>query len=136
MASTPLLISPSILLVDDDEDLLLLAKIKFTKAGYTLRVSPNAENLVGLILEERPDIILLDITMQGISGIDICYALKHNEKTFDIPVIIISANDNIEKITATCNADDYVAKPFQIESVCEKIQNILNGNANIPHSAT
>lgn len=123
------LINPSILLVDDDDDLLLLAKIKLSKAGYKVRVSPNAENMVGMILEERPDIILLDITMQGISGSDICHALKENETTNNIPIILISGNDNIEKIAAACGADDYVAKPFQISLVGEKIQNILTGNA-------
>lgn len=118
--------SPSILLVDDDPDLLLLAKIKLTDAGYKVRVSPNAENIVGLILEERPDIILLDITMQGISGKDICHALKKSAITSTIPVILISGNDDVQNIATICGADGFVEKPFQIASVREKIRAILN----------
>lgn len=124
MTNTPL-IYPSVIMVDDDEDLLLLAKIKLSKVGYKVRVSPNAENIVGMILNERPDIILLDIAMQGINGSDICHALKSNKSTADIPVIIISANDNIAKIATSCGADDYVEKPFQIASVKEKISTVL-----------
>lgn len=123
-------INPSILLVDDDDDLLVLAKIKLSRIGYKVRVSPNADNIVGMILEERPDIILLDITMQGINGGDICHALKGNNKTADIPVIIISGNDDIEKIAASCGADDYVEKPFQISRVREKITHVLMSNSS------
>ncbi|MFT3750304.1 MAG: response regulator [Agriterribacter sp.] len=116
---------PSILFADDDEDLLELAKLKLSKAGFTVRISHNAHNIANMISEERPDLILLDVSMQGIDGRDICQALKTHKATSEIPVIIISANNDIRNIALMCGADDYIEKPFHPEAVKQKIQSIL-----------
>lgn len=118
--------NPSILFADDDEDLLELAKIKLSKAGFKVRVSYNAHNIIDMISEERPDVILLDVTMQGIDGRDICQALKNHKVTSGIPVIIISANNDLKNIALLCGADDYIEKPFHPDMIKQKIQRMLN----------
>ncbi|MCC6287792.1 MAG: response regulator [Chitinophagaceae bacterium] len=115
----------SILFADDDEDLLELAKMKLSKAGFSVRVSHNAHNIANMIAEERPDLILLDVSMQGVDGRDICQALKNHKPTSGIPVIIISANNDLKNIALICGADDYIEKPFHPDIVTRKIQNML-----------
>ncbi|MBN8787538.1 MAG: response regulator [Terrimonas sp.] len=119
------LTNPSILFADDDEDLLELAKLKLSKSGFRVRISHNAHNIANMISEERPDLILLDVSMQGIDGRDICQALKNHKATSDIPVIIISGNNDIKNTALMCGADDYIEKPFHTETVKQKIQSML-----------
>lgn len=123
MANT-ILKNPSILFADDDEDLLELVKIRLSKAGFRVRICFNAYNLAKMIEEERPDLILLDISMQGIDGRDICQALKNHKATSAIPVMLISANKDVKNIALACGADDYIEKPFHPDIV-KKIQRVF-----------
>jgi DNA-binding response OmpR family regulator len=116
---------PRILVADDDEDLLMLMEIKMKSEGFVVEISPNGEKIFDIIEAHRPDIILLDITMRGVNGGEICKHLKTDNKTKDIPVIIFSANHNIEKIASECGADDCIVKPFNSITVRQKLLNIL-----------
>ena len=110
-----------ILVADDDNDLLQLVKMQLQKAGFAVQLSLNGRGVMKMALEDHPDVILLDITMDGISGGDICKKLKTQNETAAIPVIMLSANDNIEDIASECGADDYVRKPFDLQVVRQKI---------------
>jgi len=110
-----------VLVADDDNDLLQLVKMQLQQAGFAVQISLNGFGIVKMAVEAHPDVILLDIAMDGISGGDICWKLKHYDKTASIPVIMISANDNIEHIAQSCGANDYVRKPFSVQAIKEKI---------------
>ncbi len=110
-----------VLVADDDNDLLQLVKMQLQQAGFDVQLSLNGNGIMQMAVDGHPDIILLDITMDGISGGDICKKLKEYDKTSTIPVIMISANDNIDYIAQTCGADDYVRKPFNVNAIKEKI---------------
>ncbi|RYY56659.1 MAG: response regulator [Chitinophagaceae bacterium] len=69
--------------------------------------------------------VLLDISMDGISGEDICRELKHHKKTSSIPVVLFSANDDIEEAARACGADDYMPKPFSIDLMKAKLSRIV-----------
>lgn len=118
----------SILVADDDEDLLTLMKWKMKAEGFGVQIFPNAEKIFDMIETDPPDIILLDIAMRGVNGGDICKQLKSREKTKHIPVIMLSANLNIEKIARECGADDYIAKPFQMDEVKQKLWSLAGGD--------
>lgn len=116
---------PAILLIDDDKDLLELMKMKLVKEGCVVNISQNGEKINELIEAESPDCILLDIHMNGINGSDICKNLKSQEPTSNIPVLLLSANHNIEKIAVICGADGFISKPLDISLFVAKIKNVL-----------
>ena len=115
----------TIVLADDDRDLLQLVKMRLEADGFNVAISVNAENISRIVVEQHADIILLDISMDGISGEEVCRELKKHKKTSFIPVVLFSANADIREVAATCGADDYVAKPFSIEAIREKLMKLI-----------
>ena len=99
----------------------MLVKLQLQQWGFSVQLSLNGTGIVRMAVDDHPDIILLDISMDGISGGDICMKLKANDDTAAIPIIMISANDNIEYIAHHCGANDYVRKPFNVQARKEKI---------------
>ncbi|MDB5280601.1 response regulator [Ferruginibacter paludis] len=116
---------PAILLIDDDKDLLEILRRKLVKEGCVVNISQNGAKISEMIVESTPDCILLDIHMEGINGTDICKKLKSQAQTSDIPVLLLSANHNIEKIAALCGADGYISKPLDIALFARKIKDVL-----------
>jgi len=114
-----------VLVADDDDDLLQLVKMQLQRAGFTVQLSPNGRGITSMAAETHPDIILLDIAMDGISGSDICKKLKSNDSTSDIPIIMFSANENIEQIMSSCGANDFVRKPFDARVMTDKIMHLI-----------
>ena len=117
----------SILVVDDQPaNLRLLAKM-LIEEGYTIRLARNGQVALSSAHSFPPDLILLDITMPGIDGYQVCTKLKANAKTNDIPVIFISAlNEILDKVKAfSVGGVDYISKPFQIEEVLARVRTHL-----------
>jgi CheY-like chemotaxis protein len=106
---------PRILVADDEEDVLVLMQSILAREGFEVEVSPNGENIMELVSHDPPDIILLDIRMQGVDGEEICKQLKGSNSTSKIPIVLFSANADIETIAASCGADDYLLKPFNAQ---------------------
>ncbi|HEX5024866.1 MAG TPA: response regulator [Agriterribacter sp.] len=110
-----------IIILDDDIDILDSMQMVLEYKGYHVQTLDNPRDLDGL-LENAPDLLLVDLWMSGVNGADICRQLKANDKTKHIPVVIISANVNIKEISCTCHADGYIPKPFEIEYLLTTIQ--------------
>ena len=118
---------PHILIVDDEPQIhTVLGKI-LLKEGYRVSDAFSAEEAFQKIAKERPNLVILDIMMPKVSGIDVCNKLKGDPKTADILILILSAKegqaDRIEGLTH--GADDYVSKPFHLRSLVRKIQHML-----------
>ena len=118
----------SILVVDDTpENLRLLAGI-LTEQGYRVRSAANGTRALATIQKEAPDLILLDIMMPVMDGFEVCRQLKNNEQTQNIPVIFISALDEVfDKMTAfSIGGVDFITKPFQIQEVVARVRTHLS----------
>lgn len=113
---------PVVLVVDDDEDLLVLLQLKLESEGFDPLCSPNGGNLMDIITQRHPDLVLLDIHMNGVDGGDLCRQIKSNPDTADITVVLFSANANIETVSRQCGADGFISKPFS----SEKFDLVLN----------
>jgi len=114
----------NILIVDDlPENLRLLSNI-IKKQGYTVRPALNGKTALNAVLHTPADLVLLDMRMPEMDGIDVCRKLKQNEKTRDIPVIFISAADDTNMKVAGFQAGgvDYITKPFQPDEVLARIK--------------
>jgi two-component system, sensor histidine kinase and response regulator len=119
---------PSIVIVDDTpENLRLLAQM-LGEQGYRVRSAPNGERALATVRKEPPDLILLDILMPDMNGYEVCQQLKADPLLHNIPVIFISAlNEVFDKVTAFSSGGvDYITKPFQIEEVLARVQTHLS----------
>lgn len=117
-----------ILLVDDTPDNLRLLSTMLTEQQYEVRsVKSGAAALMG-VQGQPPDLILLDINMPGMNGYEVCEQLKSNPETAEIPVIFISAlNEVFDKVKAfSVGGVDYISKPFQVEEVLVRVENQLS----------
>ncbi|MEM7347110.1 MAG: response regulator, partial [Chloroflexota bacterium] len=117
----------TILVIDDTPANLRLLSKMLTLQGYDTRVMPNGVLALQTIRIDPPDLILLDINMPGLDGYEVCQRLKSDEDTQDIPIIFISALDEVlDKVKAfEVGGVDYVTKPFQTEEVIARVETHL-----------
>jgi signal transduction histidine kinase len=122
--STP---KPDILIVDDIPDNLRFLSQMLVNQGYNVRKAINGKMALTAVKTVLPDLILLDINLPEMNGYEICEQLKKDEHTRNIPVIFLSALDDVlDKVKAfKAGGVDYITKPFQFEEVLVRIQNQL-----------
>jgi len=118
--------APVVVVADDDEDLLLLVKVKLQKEGFTIKLCHNGRDILNMAEQEKADIILLDVTMNGIDGRDLCRLLKAYKNTSSIPVILFSGNAELDRIAMDCGANGFISKPFKVEPVKLKLLEMLS----------
>jgi len=116
-----------VLIIDDDPDSLAVARLRLEKDGYIILSSPDGEHGLARAREEEPDLILLDVQMPGKSGFAVCEELKSDSRLRNIPVIFLSAADDItEKVKGLdLGAVDYVTKPFDIFELRARVRAAL-----------
>jgi PleD family two-component response regulator len=116
-----------ILIVDDTPENLTVLRQMLAEQNYMVRPALNGEIAINAVNMSSPDLILLDIRMPGMDGYEVCKQLKSEEKTRRIPVIFISAlNELDDKIKAfSLGGVDYITKPFQAEEVLARVKTHL-----------
>jgi PleD family two-component response regulator len=119
--------SGNLLLVDDTPNNLRLLSAMLTEQGYEVRRVVNGQMALKTAQANPPDLILLDIKMPDMNGYEVCQRLKMDPVTQDIPVIFISALDEVlDKVKAfAVGGMDYITKPFSEEEVFARVENIL-----------
>ena len=117
----------SLLLVDDDPEILTLLETHFKDEPFDIYTAPEGASALALIRNQKPDLIVLDVRMPGLSGLEICRFLKADKSTREIPIIILSArSDEIDRVLGLeFGADDYVTKPFNAQELILRIHNVL-----------
>lgn len=117
----------TILVADDDEDLLQALDFTLSQNGYNVIQAKDGAETIVEALESKPDLILLDIMMPDLDGFIACRELKNREDTKRIPIIMLTAKGEVEDIKTAfkAGANDYVVKPFMMEQVLEKIEEFL-----------
>jgi two-component system phosphate regulon response regulator PhoB len=117
----------SLLLVDDDPEILKLLQERFKDEPFDVFTAAEGASALSHIRTNRPDLIVLDVRMPGLSGLEICRFLKADKNTRNIPIIILSArSEEIDReIGLEFGADDYVTKPFSARELILRIHNLL-----------
>lgn len=116
-----------ILLVEDDRTLLEVLSIALKTKGYVVNVAIDGLEAINKINENLPDLIILDVNLPKLSGFDVAKAIKENDKTKHIPIIMLTAlgqDVNIKRGYET-GCEDYITKPFNLEHLCLKIQKYI-----------
>lgn len=118
---------PTIAIVEDEVDILNLLRFNFESAGYTVLTALEGNEAVSMIRRELPDLVLLDIMLPGKDGFDVCKAVKSDERTKGIPVIMLTARgEEVDRIVGLeLGADDYVVKPFSPRELVLRVKAVL-----------
>ncbi len=117
----------SLLLVDDDLEILTLLKAKLGKEPYDIFTASEGESALNIVRTQKPDLVILDVNLPGLSGLDICRSLRADKETMDIPIIMLSGRgEEIARVLGLeFGADDYVTKPFNAQELILRINNVL-----------
>lgn len=113
-----------VMIADDDPGILDAVEAMLEFGGYQVSSTPNGATLLD-IKENFPDLLLLDIWMPGTDGRDVCKYLKAQERTKNMPIIMISASTELEKSAKEAGADDFLEKPFDMDELLQKIDYYL-----------
>ena len=119
--------SASILIADDDPDILLLLSVYFERAGYEVAQARNGSEALQLATEQLPSIAMLDVTMPGLDGFEVTRALRENAATRTMPVILLTARAQATDVAQgmAAGADEYVKKPFEAADLIERVERLL-----------
>ena len=115
-----------ILIADDDPGIVDAVEMMLSFSGYDVSTTYDGRDALNLSSEQLPDLFLLDIWMSGVDGRDICRELKESEQTRHIPVLMISASNDIHHSALDAGADDFMTKPFDMQQLINKIDSLLN----------
>jgi CheY-like chemotaxis protein len=116
-----------VLLIDDSEISLHFVAGVLSRAGYDVRTADDVDKLEGVLGDWRPDVILTDVNMPGISGLELCRMLKANYETAHVPVVLFSAvpNSELEGMARDCEADGYLSKSNGLEKLPKELAMLI-----------
>lgn len=121
-----------ILVVDDEKDIVELLQYNLEKEGYKISTVFSGEQCLENVKTELPDLILLDLMLPEIDGLDVCKFLKNNSQTSHIPIIMLTAKGEETDIVLglELGADDYITKPFKVRELLARVKAVLRRTKN------
>ena len=116
-----------ILVVDDEEDILELVRFNLAREGYSVMCTTSGEETLKIARKEHPDLIVLDLMLPGIDGLEVTKILKNDPKTKDISIVMLTAKGEEPDIVTglELGADDYVPKPFSPRILVARVRAVL-----------
>ncbi len=123
--------SARILIVEDEEDILELLEFNLMKVGYQVEGVDSGEKALSTIKAKQPDLILLDLMLPGVDGLEVCRAVKRDPEFKDIGVIMVTARGEESDVVKglEMGADDYITKPFSPKVVAARVAAVLRRRA-------
>lgn len=123
-----------ILVVDDEEDLRELVRYNLSKAGYDVMTAASGEDGLRMAFDCKPTLIILDIMLPGIDGLEVCRQLKSHSELAKTPIVMVSALGEEKDVVAglELGADDYVSKPFSPGVLIARIKSVIRRSGAAP----
>ena len=117
----------SVLVVEDEEDIMEVIRFNLEKEGYEVHQALSGEKALQVIENNLPSLVLLDLMLPGINGLDLCRIFKQNDRTKAIPVIMLTAKSEDADIVAglEMGAEDYITKPFSPRVLLARVRTVL-----------
>lgn len=130
-----------ILVIDDEVDILEVVSYNLRKDGHQITTAGNGENALRIARQTPPDLIILDLMLPGIDGLEVCRMMKNDARTSDIPIIMLTAKgEETDVVTGLeLGADDYIIKPFSPKILSARVRALLrrkNSLSAIPENQT
>jgi phosphate regulon transcriptional regulator PhoB len=116
-----------ILVVDDERDLVELVSYNLEKEGFTVLRAYNGEDALELVRTKAPDLMILDLMLPGLQGLEVCKTVRRDERSTSLPIIILTAKeDEVDRVVGLeMGADDYVTKPFSVRELIARVRALL-----------
>ncbi len=114
-----------ILVIDDDPDIGSMLRMILEYKGYIIIVLENAEQATEIMKNYNIDMVIMDMLLSGMNGIDICTAFKKDVSISHIPLVMMSAHPDAKQICLQAGADDFISKPFDIDDLLTKINLLI-----------
>jgi len=123
-----------ILVVDDEKDILELVSYNLKKEGFHISTSHDGEDALQKIRSDRYNLLILDLMLPGIQGMDLCKILKSDDDTASIPIIMLTAkSEELDKVLGLeMGADDYITKPFSPRELIARVKAVLRRTQETP----
>jgi DNA-binding response OmpR family regulator len=117
-----------VLVADDDSDIRELVQLKLSSAGFEVATVPDGRAALDQALADPPDLLVLDLMMPRLTGLEVCAALRGSPATARLPIILLTAKAQEADITRglATGADDYVVKPFSPRELLSRVQAVLS----------
>ncbi len=117
----------NILVIDDETDLIELVRYNLSKEGFEVSAAPDGESGLAAARRGAPDVVVVDLMLPGIDGLEVCRALRADDRTSHIPVIMLTAkNTESDRVVGLeIGADDYMTKPFSPRELAARIKAVL-----------
>ena len=115
--------------IEDEDDMISLVRLILGRKGFEVKGAIGGREGLSLILDDKPDLVLLDLMMPDMDGWEVYQQMKADDVTRDIPVIIITAKaQNIDKVLGLhiAKVDDYISKPFSPQELMESVERVLS----------
>ncbi len=124
----------NILVVEDEEDILELLRFNLTRDGFAVTTAESGEAAVKAVARKKPDLILLDLMLPGLDGLEVCRALKKDPKNAGIPIVMVTAKGEESDVVAglELGADDYIGKPFSMKVLIARVRAVLRRKLEAP----
>lgn len=121
-----------ILVVDDEIGALTLIGIMLERGGFNVLKAKDATSALAVLDQNTPDMVILDVMMPGMDGIELCGVLRERQDTADVPVLILSARGDADSVMRgmEAGANDYLPKPILHHDLVAKVRNILGETAS------
>lgn len=120
----------NILVVDDEIGALTLIGIMLERGGFNVLKAKDADAALAVLDQNAPDMIILDVMMPGMDGIELCDVIRHRDDTAQTPVLILSARGDADSVMRgmEAGADDYLPKPILHHDLVAKVRTMLSNN--------
>jgi CheY-like chemotaxis protein len=115
----------TILLVDDDPQLTHVVSMFFEIEGYAVLVAKSGEQALEMVTQTKPDIVLLDLMMPGLDGLEVCRKIRSDRRLKKLPVAIFTAAETRQDELLAAGADSFIAKPYSLDGLKKVVQELL-----------
>jgi len=117
----------TILIVDDEKDIVDLVSYNLEREGFAAVKAYDGETALAKVRTEKPDLLILDLMLPGVGGLDVCKKIRANPETSSLPIIMLTAKaDEVDKIIGLeLGADDYMTKPFSVKELVARVRTVL-----------
>jgi len=117
----------TVLVVEDEDDILELIRFNLAREGFTVAAASSGEAALKSVARKHPDLVLLDLMLPELDGLEVCRSLKKDPKTASIPIIMVTAKGEESDVVSglELGADDYVTKPFSMKVLTARVRTLL-----------